>query len=80
MLLCIRYTDIPDEQDPDLVGVGGPPPALVGLWHSCSLATHPSLNCLCHVSHTASRVDLTQACIKGMNKIRQQIHTKCVYV
>ena len=63
LALCIRCTDIPDEQDADLVGIGGPPPALVGLWHSCSLATHLSLHCSCPVTHTASYIHLTQACV-----------------
>lgn len=63
LALCIRCTDIPDKQDADLVGVGGPPPALVGLWHSCSLATHLRLHCSCPVTHTASYIHLTQACV-----------------
>ena len=41
-LCCLKQTEegdkgIPDEQDPDLAGISGTPPALGGLGHSCSL-------------------------------------------
>lgn len=76
LVLCIRCTDVPDEQDPDLVGVGGPPPTLVGLWHSCSLATHPSLHFSCRVTHTASDIHITHTDIMIMYKRRQRTPTK----
>ncbi len=34
------YEDTPDEQDPDLSGVGGSPPSLIGLWNGCNLSLH----------------------------------------